>query len=203
MCKGTPKDMQPMCIILWCLHELTNSWQFVLCYIGCNVHILTMPAMPKCQVAQVVQHSHLPSQVCLCIEQSLHIGHGCCACIAPYCNISSNFPKRIFDYMFCRLRIYYLTILSYQSMNAGAHNSGADLWPSCAGNADMYTSGLEADAHSQDLSPPTPGHSMAQITPGGLRLYDAEGSCSMVPLEELKQIMSKLSFSRYTDLVLG
>ena len=40
------------------------------------------------------------------------------------------------------------------------------------------------------------GHSMAQITPGGLRLYDAEGSCSMVPLDELKQIMGKLSFSR-------
>ncbi len=61
-------------------------------------------------------------------------------------------------------------------------------------------SGSEAGAHSQDLSPLTPGHSMAQITPGGLRLYDAKGSCSMVPLEELKQIMSKLSFSRYNEL---
>ena len=74
--------------------------------------------------------------------------------------------------------------------------------PGCAGNADMYSSGSEAGAHSQDLSPLTLGHSMAQITPGGLRLYDAKGTCSMVPLEELKQIMSKLSFSRYTDLVL-
>ncbi|DBA73193.1 TPA: hypothetical protein ACH3X1_011269 [Trebouxia sp. C0004] len=64
------------------------------------------------------------------------------------------------------------------------------------GNAGMYLSGSKAGAHSEDLSPLTPGHSMAQITPGGLRLYDAEGSCSMVPLEELKQIMSKLSFSR-------
>ncbi|KAL0045777.1 hypothetical protein WJX82_004129 [Trebouxia sp. C0006] len=64
-----------------------------------------------------------------------------------------------------------------------------------AGNVDTYMSGSEG-AHSQDLSPLTPGHSMAQITPGGLRLYDAKGTCSMVPLEELKQIMSKLSFSR-------
>lgn len=53
----------------------------------------------------------------------------------------------------------------------------------------------EASELSQDMHLAA-GHSMAQITPGGLRLYDAEGSCSMVPLDELKQIMGKLSFSR-------
>lgn len=87
-------------------------------------------------------------------------------------------------------------------MKAAARNTGADLWLGCADNVDTYMSGSETGAHSQDLSPQTPGHSMAQITPGGLRLYDARGTCIMVPLEELKQIMSKLSFSRYTDLVL-
>lgn len=57
----------------------------------------------------------------------------------------------------------------------------------------MTTAG--ASELSQDMHLAA-GHSMAQITPGGLRLYDAEGSCSMVPLDELKQIMGKLSFFR-------
>ena len=38
--------------------------------------------------------------------------------------------------------------------------------------------------------------SMAQVTPGGLRLYDAQGSWSIVPLQELRHMMQKLSFSR-------
>ena len=38
--------------------------------------------------------------------------------------------------------------------------------------------------------------SRALVTPVGLRLYDAQGSCSIVPLEELRQMMQKLSFSR-------
>ena len=47
------------------------------------------------------------------------------------------------------------------------------------------------------LSPGRSQHgSRAQVTPGGLRLYDAEGSCSIVPLEELRQMMQKLRFSR-------
>ena len=54
--------------------------------------------------------------------------------------------------------------------------------------------------HSQGTSEASPGKShhsrMAQVTPVGLRLYDAQGSCSIVPLEELRQMMQKLSFSR-------
>ncbi|KAL3146741.1 hypothetical protein ABBQ38_014726 [Trebouxia sp. C0009 RCD-2024] len=38
--------------------------------------------------------------------------------------------------------------------------------------------------------------SRALVTPVGLRLYDAQGSCSIVPLEELRQMMQKLRFSR-------
>ena len=72
-------------------------------------------------------------------------------------------------------------------------NIAAQLLPHCAGHQEMTTA--EASELSQDMHLAA-GHSMAQITPGGLRLYDAEGSCSMVPLDELKQIMGKLSFSR-------
>ena len=55
--------------------------------------------------------------------------------------------------------------------------------------------------HSEDacgvLSPGRSRHgSRAQVIPGGLRLYDAQGSCSIVPLEELRQMMQKLRFSR-------
>ncbi len=99
--------------------------------------------------------------------------------------------------------MFHLIILSCQSIQAAVDNTKVNLWPGCAGNVDTYMSGSEAGAHSQDLSPLTPGHSMAQITPGGLRLYDAKGACSMVPLEELKQIMGKLSFSRYMILSWG
>ena len=42
--------------------------------------------------------------------------------------------------------------------------------------------------------------SRALVTPVGLRLYDAQGSCSIVPLEELRQMMQKLSFSRSPHL---
>jgi len=107
--------------------------------------------------------------------------------------------------VFCHvsLEVFCSTTLSCQSTTAADHNTGTGLWLGCAGNVNAYMSGSEAGAHSPDLSPLIPGHSMAQITPGGLRLYDAKGTCSMVPLEELKQIMSKLSFSRYTDLILG
>ena len=102
--------------------------------------------------------------------------------------------------MFCRVsfEVFHLAILRCHSTNAAVDNTEADLRLGCAGNVDTYMSGSEG-AHSQDLSPLTPGHSMAQITPGGLRLYDAKGTCSMVPLEDLKQIMSKLSFSRYSS----
>ena len=70
----------------------------------------------------------------------------------------------------------------------------------CAGcNAGM--SEASVSGHSEDpCGSPSPGRSQhssrAQVTPGGLRLYDAQGSCSVVPLEELRQMMQKLRFSR-------
>ena len=70
----------------------------------------------------------------------------------------------------------------------------------CAGsNAGM--SEASVSEHSEDapgvLSPGRSQHgSKAQVIPGGLRLYDAQGSCSIVPLEELRQMMQKLRFSR-------
>ncbi len=65
----------------------------------------------------------------------------------------------------------------------------------CACAADALQQ--EGNGQSQDSSGPTPGHSsMAEITPVGLRLYDAEGTCSIVPLEELRQMMQRLTFSR-------
>lgn len=52
--------------------------------------------------------------------------------------------------------------------------------------------------------PGSPGRSQhgsrALVTPVGLRLYDAQGSCSIVPLEELRQMMQKLRFSRSSHL---
>ena len=47
--------------------------------------------------------------------------------------------------------------------------------------------------HSQHEDQP---HGMAQITATGLRLTDAEGTSSLVPLDELREVMMKLTFSR-------
>lgn len=39
-------------------------------------------------------------------------------------------------------------------------------------------------------------HAVAEITPTGLRLTDAEGTSSLVPLDELRSVMRKLAFSK-------
>ena len=39
-------------------------------------------------------------------------------------------------------------------------------------------------------------HGMAQIIATGLRLTDAQGASSLVPLDELKEVMKKLAFSK-------
>ena len=65
-----------------------------------------------------------------------------------------------------------------------------------AGMSEASVPGHREDAHGV-LGPGRSQHSSrAQVTPGGLRLYDAQGSCSIVPLEELRQVMQKLRFSR-------
>ncbi|KAL3134982.1 hypothetical protein ABBQ32_007937 [Trebouxia sp. C0010 RCD-2024] len=67
------------------------------------------------------------------------------------------------------------------------------------------SSGIEPGVAEPSMSGGTegagsPGRSQhgsrALVTPVGLRLYDAQGSCSIVPLEELRQMMQKLRFSR-------
>ena len=58
------------------------------------------------------------------------------------------------------------------------------------------TTGTAVLTESEQRPEPSLGKGVAQITPGGLRLYDAEGTCSIVPLEELRRVMQRLSFSR-------
>lgn len=49
----------------------------------------------------------------------------------------------------------------------------------------------DGSQHDNDDQP----HAMAEITATGLRLTDAEGMSSLVPLHDLKEVMMRLTFS--------
>lgn len=55
---------------------------------------------------------------------------------------------------------------------------------------DEQEGALDHSQHEDDQP-----HGMAQITATGLRLTDAEGTSSLVPLHGLKEVMMKLTFS--------
>lgn len=55
---------------------------------------------------------------------------------------------------------------------------------------DEQEGALDHSQHEDDQP-----HGMAQITATGLRLTDAEGTSSLVPLDGLKEVMMRLTFS--------
>lgn len=71
------------------------------------------------------------------------------------------------------------------------------MWLDCAGIEPGVAEAALGGGTEGAGSPGRSQHgSRALVTPVGLRLYDAQGSCSIVPLEELRQMMQKLRFSR-------
>lgn len=62
--------------------------------------------------------------------------------------------------------------------------------------ADLHAA-LSDSRHGSDVTHSSDApHGMAQIIATGLRLTDAQGASSLVPLDELKEVMKKLAFSK-------